>query len=470
MSCRVPVYDLTVEGQHEYFANGILVHNCLNNKDKDIETYLGQAYPGILVDECAQFSPDAWDMLYMRNTVNAGCEPDEHGNFPVPSMAGCTNPIGPFWDFYHTTFALRAELGKAGIGKGEPFIKEPEWKAAKDGSWWLPVEGSKPILKYNPRQYGVNHSTMLENHEYQKRDPMALVRLKSLPEAKQKKFLYGLLDTVGGQYFEPFSPDEDVIDLRLDPEAVIWQTFQPVWGGQDWGMGHWNACYLFTKGLVRRSVGDDYVLKTICFAEIAPFTAGHTSEEMVAMISQKAYYPRLPETHPQYLAVSGKRCDVKTIYFSHEKFNRVMEQHSPADLYSQCLLANGLPAVTRGTMDRIGSASFMYSCIKKRELCILAVCPGIIQAIPQLQRDPKNLDDVEKTNSIGDDRYDAFRLGLYGELGTKSTPRDVLDQKYAATLNPFERHFWNRKRSERRFDEDTPWVPQNFPSWWSKDA
>jgi hypothetical protein len=24
----VPVHDLTVEGEHEFFANGILVHNC----------------------------------------------------------------------------------------------------------------------------------------------------------------------------------------------------------------------------------------------------------------------------------------------------------------------------------------------------------------------------------------------------------------------------------------------------------
>jgi hypothetical protein len=26
---RLPVYDLTVEGEHEFFANGHLVHNCI---------------------------------------------------------------------------------------------------------------------------------------------------------------------------------------------------------------------------------------------------------------------------------------------------------------------------------------------------------------------------------------------------------------------------------------------------------
>lgn len=29
VSERVPVYDLMVEGEHEFFANGLLVHNCV---------------------------------------------------------------------------------------------------------------------------------------------------------------------------------------------------------------------------------------------------------------------------------------------------------------------------------------------------------------------------------------------------------------------------------------------------------
>jgi hypothetical protein len=27
----VPVYDLMVEGDHEFFANGVLVHNCIES-------------------------------------------------------------------------------------------------------------------------------------------------------------------------------------------------------------------------------------------------------------------------------------------------------------------------------------------------------------------------------------------------------------------------------------------------------
>ena len=70
----------------------VVFGHCQNNKDRDIEQYLGQAYPAILVDECGQFSPDAWMMLFQRNIVNPACERDEAGNLPIPAIVGCTNP------------------------------------------------------------------------------------------------------------------------------------------------------------------------------------------------------------------------------------------------------------------------------------------------------------------------------------------------------------------------------------------
>lgn len=29
LETRQPVYDLTIEGEHEFYANGVLVHNCV---------------------------------------------------------------------------------------------------------------------------------------------------------------------------------------------------------------------------------------------------------------------------------------------------------------------------------------------------------------------------------------------------------------------------------------------------------
>ena len=49
LNARIPVYDLTVEGEHEFFANGILVHNC----------------EAFWADEVAawRFLQEAWDNL-----------------------------------------------------------------------------------------------------------------------------------------------------------------------------------------------------------------------------------------------------------------------------------------------------------------------------------------------------------------------------------------------------------------------
>lgn len=451
------LFDYNQQAHIATFTNGsrCVFAGCVNNRERDIEKYLGQSYPGILVDECGQFSPNAWELLYSRNTVNAACEPDDHGNFPIPSIAGCTNPLGPYWEYYHSLFVLKV-----------PWNREEGARKAKDGSWWVPDAGSYRLI-YNPADYAANQTTVLDNPAYIKeRDPGIIARLKALPKAKMQKMLLGLADRMEGQYFDCFSEEQHVIDLREDPEAIIWQDWQPVWGGQDWGVGHWNAAYLFTKALVRNTIGNDYSLKTVCFQEIAPETTGQTNIEMADMISAKAHYPRLPQDHPQFERISGKPCKVRAIYFSHEKFNRVMEAHSPADDYSRLLRARGLPSVSRGTMDRIGSAGFLYNLFKNGKIVILkGQCPGIILALPSLQRDPDNLDDVLKSDSRADDRYDGFRLGLYGMLNERAKPQVEKDREYADTLDPLSRHFYLRKKSFENEKVGQSFVQESANVW-----
>lgn len=439
------------------FKNGsrVVFAGCANNSERDIEKYLGQAYPAILVDEVGQFSPDAWQLLYSRNTVNVGCEADRYGNFPEPSITGCTNPIGPFWEYYHTVFVQK-----------KPWEMEEGARQAKDGSWWVPEAGSYR-LAYNPNDYAYNHTTVLDNPVYIKeRDPGIIERLKALPPAKRKKMLEGLMDRVEGQYFDAWSDEMHVIDLRQDPEAIIWQDWQPVWAGQDFGVGHWNAIYLFTKALVKSQLGNDYKLKTICFQEVAPENVGHTDIELADMLSAKAYYPRLPVDHPQFERISGKRCKVSAIYFSHEKFSRSMEAHSPSDRYSQLLRERDLPAVSRATMDRIGSASFMYNMLKTGQLVVLRTCPGIIMAIPALMRDPDNLDDVLKSSSKSDDRYDAFRYGLYGQLHDRGKPQIEKDKEAASKITDvFARYFFLKKKTAETAKAQESFRQEDTPYW-----
>ncbi len=454
-----PIYTFNQTTRVATFKNGsrLVFAGCVNNKERDIEKYLGQAFPFILVDECGQFSDYAWNLLYARNLVNVQCEPDEHGNLPTPAIVGCTNPTGAFWTYYHTKFV-----------KQEPWERFEGMKKAKDGRWFIEKAGEW-ICEYDPKDYAYNHSTVLDNKEYIKRDPGIISRLQAMPEALRKKFLYGYMDTVEGPYFDCWTEEYHVVDLREDPEAIIWQDYQPVWVGHDWGVGHWSAAYFFTKALVKSPTGSDYKLKTVCFQEVAPESVGHTNVELADMLSMKAHYPRLPEDHPQHDKISGKRCKVSTIYFSHEKFSRVMERHSPADEYSRLLRERGLPSVSRATMDRIGSAGFMYNELKLGRLVILKTCPGIITAIPSLERDsPDKLDDVRKTSNRSDDRYDAFRYGLYGGLAVRNKPEWEKAKEYAETLPPFQKHFYLKKHAAKQKEEGKPFVQESIPIWQTK--
>jgi hypothetical protein len=444
------------------FQNGsrIIFAGCANDTERDIEKYLGQAFPYIQVSECAQFSPEIWERLAGRNLVNNRCEKDEHGNLPEPRIVGDTNPIGAHWDFYHTKFV-----------KKQPWDKSEGLKQDKYGRWWRPPYEGEGCIAYDPNSYAYNHTTILDNKEYMKRDPGMIARLNQMSKAKREIFLLGRMDGVAGQYFDCWSEDANVVDLREDPEAVVWQTWQPVIGGQDWGVGHANAFYLFTRAMVRISPGGEYKPRVVCFREIAPDTVGLTAVEFADLINASVYYPRLPEDHPQYSIVSGKRCKVAAIAFSHEKFNRVMEQHSPADEYSRLLRQRDLPPVSRATTDRIGSAGYMYDQIKRGQLVVLRTCPAIIQAIPSLQRDPKRLDDVLKTSAKADDRFDAFRYGLYMMFKERGMPEDLkkkIEIDKLVKTNPFGAHFAKLRAEFEAKKKGETFVQRSIPHWQTK--
>jgi hypothetical protein len=437
------------------FTNGsrIVFGHCEHNKERDLAQYLGQAYAFILIDECGQFSPDAWMRLYTRNTVNAGCMADEFGNLPVPGLVGCTNPIGPHYEFYRTLFVQK-----------EPWNKpENARKDETNGTWWVPEAGEWRLI-YNPQEYAYQRTTVMDNPELLARDPAILSRLNSLPKAKRDKELLGLDGKFEGQYFDVWSEDYHVVNLREDPEAIIWQEYQPVWAGEDWGMGSQtsgsaNATYLFTKALVRYADTSDYKLKVVCFAEIV-LTGGKTYKELASIIASKC---RLP---------NGKTVKLKSIYFSHEKFARVMDSHSPADDYSRALRELGLPSVTQGTRDRIGSASLMYNMLKNGELVFLDVCRDIIMAIPSLMRNPDELDDVLKVKGTkADDCYDGCRLGLYGQLATRKQPSEDAIRDHAQELaktDPLAAHFYLLKKAAEQANRTTIFRPPEQPVWMGK--
>lgn len=433
------------------FYNGscLFFGNMENFSQKDMEGYLSASFPVIFIDECGAFPGEVWTFMQSRNRVNPQCQPDSAGNWPKPTMLGACNPIGAHWGWYLSMFREK---------KPEDM---PEG-SRKDihGRWWSPM-GSEWRLEYDPFEWDYVHSTVIDNPHMLAKDPDILERLSGLPSGQREKLLHGYMDSTVGQYFDCFDPTYDVINLRDDPDAVIWQYWQPRWLGWDWGRAHWNAVFWFTKALVRRA-GGEYRMKTVCYREYVD--RGRDYVEMAEVVARLTRMG-LPGGREEDKA---KGNNYRAAYFSHEKFAKQMEAESPAAKLSKYLMDKGLVGVTRGTTDRIGRASLMYHMIKRRELVFLDSCPEIVRAIPQMTRDEDNLEDVLKVDTKADDCYDGASLGLFGELGPRPKPKEEIDREKVEAARKIGKQEENLVRFRLTHERDAAVraAEERKPSYW----
>lgn len=443
------------------FINGsrLVFGHCHNNNEKDINQYLGTGYSFILVDECAQFSPEAWSLLTTRNTnAYASLKPNAAGELPVPCIFGCTNPIGPFWDYYHTVFA-----------KKEPWERPDDAKKDLNEIWFVPDAETGWRVFYNPADHDCVHSTAYDNPHISLKDPGFFERMNKLKPAERDKLLFGLMGEVDGQFYDIFDPVPHTIDYRADPTSIKWQHWQPVWGGWDWGMNHWNTFYWFTKALVRIPATQEYKLKTVCFKEIVD--KGKSYQEYVERVVKSARLPGDTRTCQDCKDKGQVNCPhpsfkPSAIYFSHEKFNRQMEAHGPNVELSNLLIQKGLCAVVPSTKDRRASAACIYNELKHGRLVILTSCPDIIKALPTMQINPDDLDDVLKVDSKADDCYDGFRHGVFGHLNPRGTPPRVKMMEDAAKIqDPLARHWYVRKKEAEIDSQSDSFVPKTAEAW-----
>ncbi|HEV2619957.1 MAG TPA: phage terminase large subunit [Acidobacteriaceae bacterium] len=397
-----------------------------NNSEKDLQQYLSAAFPVIILDECGQFSGPSWDFLSSRNRVNRECKGDQNGHMPIPVMLGCTNPIGPYWAFYKSQFVDK-----------KPYDAPEDACRDKNGLYWVPDarETSGYRLIYDPSDWDYVHSTILDNTYLLQRDPDQLAKLERLPEPMRSKFLLGQLDTTVGQYFDCWDEARHVIDLAADPTAIIWQEWQPRWMGWDYGRAHWNAEFWFTMALVR-SAGGEYKEKCVVYREY--LDRGKTSKETVPNTKQlnSSGLPNPGENDMQKREqFRAKTISLRTIFFSHEKFNRSSERReklSIAERISVRLRKAGLPILepndaTSGS--RIKKATLLYEKLENDELVVLATCRNLIESIPQLVQNPDEPEDVLKVDGKADDCYDGLTMGLYNWDTVKAMPFAVMVER-----------------------------------------
>lgn len=412
----------------------IFFSHLASGSERDLLGYQGSSFPAIFIDECGQFSLDAFNFLQSRNRVNPGCEPDAQGHYPVPCIYAATNPVGPFFSEYRKAFRDKSP------------ISPPEGaKRDKLGRWWVPEAGEWRII-FNPDDWYYVHSTVLDNPHMLAKDPAIYERLNALPEDMRQKMLFGSMDAISGQYFDCFSPTKHVINLRKEPGAIKWQEWQPIFVGFDWGRAHAAAIIWMTLAQVRILDGT-YKQKVVVYREHV--VKGKTGKQLAEELIKQ----------------SGKE-KITAIYFSHEMFNKKWEQHSPAEELSKQLRAAGLPSVSRGTTDRVGRATFLYEKLAAGEFIVLDSCPQVIASIPSVVRNDKKLEDILKTPTDADDVIDSLTVGIFGQLGARKKPESLKTQeRISAIKDPF-----NQKLAVMReqFKEIRRAELSTMPTWQRK--
>lgn len=412
----------------------IFFSHLASGSERDLLGYQGSSFPAIFIDECGQFSLDAFNFLQSRNRVNPGCEPDSQGNYPIPCMYAATNPVGPFFSEYRKAFRDKSP------------ISPPEGaKQDKKGRWWVPDAGEWRLI-FNPDDWAYVHSTVLDNPHMLAKDPAIYERLNALPEDMRQKMLFGSMDAISGQYYDCFSPTKHVINLRKDPDAIRWQQWQPIFLGFDWGRAHAAAIIWMTLADVKTLDGS-YKQKVVVYRELV--LKGRTGKQL----------------GEELIRLTGKE-KISAIYFSHEQFAKKWDEHSPAVELSNQLRAGDLPAVSRGTTDRVGRATFLYEKLSAGEFVVLDSCPQVIASIPSAVRNDKKLEDILKVPTDADDVIDALLIGLFGQLRNRAKPEALkTTERIASIKDPF-----NQKLAVMRqqFTEQRKAELATMPTWQRK--
>jgi hypothetical protein len=364
----------------------------------DVSKYLSTDYLFIGFEELGEFPFLIYDALEGRNRCTLW------GTFPC--MGGATNPMGIGWGW----------------------IKRL-WIDHK------PAHGMDPE-KYNSDDYQFVHSTVDDN-------PI-LIRDKKYVESLEKsplraKIRWGDLETVSGTYFENFEESRHV----LPRNAFIFESWQPVWVGWDYGFGHWAVITFWTKAWLKpRFEGEKKRMVNVTIKEIVMNGPGalptpRDEEEGVdpkeatimkrtAEEQAQALIMAIPRLHDEDNQETGYAWDISAIHFSWERFiahtkNKEGDEVSVALQVGDILAAAGLPRPTRSSTDRVAGFTKMYSMLDMDEWFILDECKNCAEAIPLLVRGDgvtTNLEDVVKPKgaSLPDDCGDSMRYAVAGAL------------------------------------------------------
>lgn len=253
----------------------------------------------------------------------------------------------------------------------------------------------------NPNDYQFIPALVFENEYIMQNDPGYIKTLENLPEDRKKAMLYGNWDIFDGQYFPEFNRSIHVIEPFEIPKD--WRIYFTMDYGLDMLAGYWIAVDFNGNKYVFREEYESNLLVSQACEKIKSLT----NEEVDTYLAPPDLWNRHKET--------GK---------------------STADIFWE----NGIE-LTKTNNDRITGWLSMKEELKIEEdeqgkktskLKIFSTCTNLIRCIPQLQYDPKKINDVSNEPhelTHGPDAIRGFCI-YWTELPKKNEERRKKDNWY----------------------------------------
>lgn len=247
--------------------------------------------------------------------------------------------------------------------------------------------------------------------------------LNSQDEALRQRDWFGSWESLEGAYFGRVW---DLEAVRRTPDEIN-RTLKPWsnrWLAQDWGKAHFNVSYWAGRHVLSPSEIEqiygwkvDKPVGCVCIYD----------ESVVSELGSTEVAAEIVRKTPKDM-----RERIKRFFLSPDAFGERDSENTIAIKQGTELKRYGMPWPEEADNDRLGGAQLMYNLLLETKriaqgnweggdiLLISGECPHLLESLPALMRDPKNLDDVLKTDKgqarLEQDCYDAVRYALKSML------------------------------------------------------
>lgn len=270
--------------------------------------------------------------------------------------------------------------------------------------------------------------------------------LNSEDDALRNRDWLGSWDSLEGAYFgRVFDRKSTLVDNNQVRSLLKpWDTR---WLSQDWGKSHYCATHWHAKTVIT----PEQALRVLDWQISQPMNAVITYRELIVNEMASPDVARaIAEATPE-----AERKQIKQFFLSPDAFGERDSENTTADNLGKGLREYGLPEPEHADNDRRGGWTLMYDLLQDAKRhgsvdanvwLIGAECPELLNALPVLMRDPKNLDDVLKTDEgaarIEQDVSDSARYGLKSMLSPRTkAPLEVRARAvYDAAKTPTDKH------------------------------